>query len=200
MLSQTDDYAEVVLSAFDCILGREETAIYASSPITTGPRLHKLLREHGFQDSDELKNALGEAEYRRLVIQPNITQAQAFAHELRQRFGRTTLVVSPGPLVVPEWSQAQYLRLWEALIRTRISQAYFDDGWQYSNGCTFEFSVAWATGVPTLTAAGEPLGLEHATSLVLKAIDELQELGLTPAGLEANFMRMKAAGDSQPVT
>src|SRR5438270_142013 len=80
-------YAEEVrqaLSAMDGILNGDR-AVYASSELTTGRRLYALLRAHGASDAAELRRKLGDDEYRRVLFEPNLAAAAAFARSLRQR-------------------------------------------------------------------------------------------------------------------
>jgi hypothetical protein len=168
-------YAEEVdlaFSAIDCVLNGEK-AVYASSELTTGRRVHSVLREIGARRSSELRPRLGEQEYQTRVWSPNVDAAMTFARRLHHSLGGNQLVITPAPFMAPGWNQQEYLAFWEALLRSRIKAVYFNDGWEYSNGCTFEFMVAIDERLPTLDAAGAPLGLPAALAQVAAAIDVL---------------------------
>lgn len=175
--------------ALDCVLNGEK-AVYASSELTTGPRLYRLLREHGLQDAAVLRQKLGEAEYQRLVWDPNAAEADAFARDLRERLPGRPLVVTPAPFLAPGWSQEEYLAFWESLIRTRFQALFLSDDWEYSNGCTFELAVAWDAGLPTFDAAGRPLSREEGMAKISRAIAELEAEGFDATGLRTNLGRM----------
>ena len=187
----------IALSAVDCMLNGDK-AVYASSDLTTGRRFYRLLRESEARYPEGLRTKLGAEAYRRRLFEPNAEAANAFARSLRDLLGGRTLVITPAPLRVPDWSQDEYLGFFEALIRTRIHAAYFNDGWEYSNGCTFEFVVAQEAGVPTFDARGVPL--DRGTALVLgeRAVTELQASGIEPVGLQQHYTRLRRLGELRP--
>lgn len=165
--------SDLAFSAIDCVLNGEK-AIYASSELTTGRRVHSVLREIGAQRSSELRPRLGEQEYMTRIWNPNVDSAMTFARRLHHSLGGNQLVITPAPFMAPGWNQQEYLAFWEALLRSRIKAVYFNEGWEYSNGCTFEFMVAVDQGLPTFDAAGVPLRLSDATAQVAEAIEVLQ--------------------------
>jgi len=179
----------IALSAVDCVLDGER-AIYGSSELTTGKSLYKLLRELRLRDVAELKQALGEEELARRLWNPNIEEANAFAGRLRQRLGGA-LVVTPAPFAAPGWSQPEYLAFWETLIRTRFGAVYFNQSWQYSNGCTFEFAVARDCGISTLDADGHEISLERGMATIGQAAAELEAEGFDVARLRENLRRLE---------
>jgi len=182
-------YAEEVrqaLSAMDGILNGDR-AVYASSELTTGRRLYALLRAHGASDAAELRRKLGDDEYRRVLFEPNLAAAAAFARSLRQRLAPGELVVSPGPFAACGWSQPEYLGFWETLLRTRIKAVFFNDGWQYSTGCSFELAVAGSAGCAAYDAAGGELSLAAGGALVAAAARELEAAGFDATGLRRNL-------------
>lgn len=180
----------IIFSAIDCVLNGEK-AIYASSELTTGRRAYGLLDEHGVRSTHELRDKLGEDPHRSLVLGPNCEAAADFARRLRERFGGTEPVITPAPFEAPGWSQAEYLHFWETLIRTRAKAVYFNEAWQYSNGCTFEFAVAQEAGVPSFDAQGEPLELERGIEMVAAAVRELESRGVAPGRLAAHLSRLE---------
>lgn len=187
-------YAEelaTALSAFDCVLDGEK-ALYASSELTTGKRLYDLMREVGVRDVESLKRKIGEEAYRLRLWEPNFAEALDFARQVRALSGGE-LVVTPAPLVVRGWTQPEYLSLWETAIRTRIKKLFFGPGWQYSNGCAFEFSVAWDAGLPACDAEGRPLDLEAGAALIAAAAAELESGGFDASGLRAILARFGPA-------
>jgi hypothetical protein len=176
------------LSALDCVLNGEK-ALYASAELTTGRRLYQLLREMHLRTSAELKQALGEEEYRRRIWDPNFAEALAFARDLRSRHSGA-LVLSPAPYLIEGWSQPEYLSFWETVIRTRIQAVYLSADWEYSNGCVFEFSVACDAGLPTFDADGRPISLEEGKARIEAAARELERDGLDASGLQVALGRV----------
>lgn len=183
---------EIALSALDCALNGDR-AVYASSEITTGLRLKRLLLQHNLRSAEALKELLGQEEFQRQVIDFNVRRACYFAHALRERFRGQLPVVTPGPFVVPDWSQPEYLEFWTTLIRTRADRVFFNDGWEYSNGCTLEYAAACEAGIPTYQAGGAPLCSERAIELVVDALDELRTQHIDSTTLERNLGSIEAA-------
>jgi len=176
------------LSAFDCVLNGEK-ALYASSELTTGKRLYDLMREAGVRDVAALKVVLGEDGFQRRLWDPNFAEALDLTRQVRERSGGE-LVLTPAPLVIRGWTQPEYLTLWETVIRTRIKKLFFGDGWEYSNGCAFEFSVAWDAGLPVCDAEGHALSIEEGAARITRAALELEAEGFDASGLRAALERL----------
>jgi hypothetical protein len=174
--------AEMALAAMDCVL-HGDLGVYVSTQLTTGERLYALLRETGTRSADELKARLGEEGYDRRLWQPNLEAAAAFALRVRERLGGREAVVSPAPFSAPGWSQPEYLAFWDAFIRRRAQPVYFNPGWEYSRGCSYEYVVARDAEVPTFDAEGQPLEPPRAIDLLEAAIASLRADGLEPIGL-----------------
>ncbi len=179
---------ELILSAMDCALNGER-ALYVSSELTTGRRYYQLLAEHGVSTSDELRQALGPAGWRQQLWDPNAEAANDFAAALRRQQPQA-LVMTPAPFVAPEWSQPEYLGFWDRVIRSRVRAVYFNEGWQYSNGCTYELTVALEAELPTFDATGARLDGETALRHVEQAQQELSSLGFQPTGLTESRERL----------
>ncbi|HEY0511949.1 MAG TPA: hypothetical protein VGH73_08595 [Thermoanaerobaculia bacterium] len=182
--------AEMARLAIDCVLNGEK-AIYASSELTTGPRLFQLFEEYGVRDIAALKAALGDEGWRKRLWDPNVAEANAFARELRDRVPGHPLTVTPAPFLAPGWSQEEYLALWESLIRTRFRAVGFSDDWEYSNGCTFEFAVAWDEGLPTFDARGKDLDLPAGIVRIERAVREIEAEGFDATSLRVNLARLE---------
>jgi hypothetical protein len=176
------------LSALDCVL-KGERALYASTELTTGRSLYQVLREHGFRTAAELRAKLGDEEYLRRVLNPHLAGALSFARSLQQRFPAER-VVTPAPYSTRGWTQPEYLSLWETVIRTRIKSLYFHADWAISNGCAFEFAVAWDAGLATFNAEGSPLTLAAGRAQIEAAVRELEADSFDAAGLRESLERL----------
>ena len=187
-------YAEessLALSAIDCVLNGER-AVYASTELTTGRRAQAVLRELGAQRSSELRERMTPAEYTSRIWNPNVEGAMAFARRLHHTLGGNQLVITPAPFMAPGWNQQEYLAFWETLIRTRIKAVYFNDGWEFSNGCAFEYLVAIDAALPTFTDDCQPLPIAHSIARIESAIDSLTADRIDPGGLAQTLGRLKA--------
>jgi hypothetical protein len=180
-----EDEVAISLSAIDCVLLGKRAA-YASSELTSGRRAMGLLSDHALSSTSALRDRLGPDGYETALWRPNVQAAVVFAEELTRRVHGP--VISPAPFTAPEWTQAAYLSFWETIIRTRISAVYFNDGWEYSHGCTFEFTVAAELGLPMFDRRGSELPVDQGSTLIEHAIREV-ELG----GREATELRVSLA-------
>jgi hypothetical protein len=182
----------IAFSAMDAALNGEK-GVYASSELTTGRRAYALCTEHGVRNGHELRAKLGDDPHRSLVLERNMEEASEFARRLRRELGGRDIVISPAPFGAPGWSQAEYLHFWETLIRTRVKKVYFNEWWQFSNGCTFEYAIAVEAGVPTFSADGAPLPVERAARMVAAAVRELDAAGMDTERLRLHLGRLSAA-------
>ena len=176
------DESALAFSAIDCVLNGEQ-AVYASTELTTGRRAQAVLREIGGHLSSELRHRLGPGEYETRIWNPNVQGATAFARRLHHSLGGNQIVVTPAPFMAPGWKQPEYLSFWETLIRTRIKAVYFNDGWEFSNGCAFEYLVARDQQLPTFDAECRPLTAPNALALLRAAIQALTVDGIDTEAL-----------------
>ena len=187
------DEIEMVMSAFDCVLP-DDAGTYCSSDITTGKRFYfEFLLPHGATSDEELKQKLGEQEHKQVkteLIQTNVARGMEFTEKLRER-GLVNLV-NPGPFFARGFDQQHYLYLWEWVIIKKTYQTYFNDNWQYSNGCTFEYAVAARKGIPRFDSLGNHLPLLEAIRMVEAAVDELKGKGLIVGKLDQNLTLLKS--------
>jgi hypothetical protein len=178
------------LSALDCLLlGRK--GVYASSELTSGRRAQRLQHDHGVADSRTLRDGLGPQRYNALLWAPNVDAAVAFADELRASLGGVELVISPAPFTAPAWSQQAYLAFWEKVIRTRVKCVYFNNDWEYSNGCVYEFAVATDAGLPTMNRDGQVLPVKVGVERIVRAIRELEAEGLETQAIGSTLDQIK---------
>lgn len=177
------------LSAFDCFLNGRK-ALYASSELTTGKRLYDLMLEAGVRTEDELRETLGEQEYRRRLWEPNLGEALDFARQVQDRHPGER-VLTPAPFVAQGWSQPEYLTLWETVLRTRVKELYFGPGWEYSNGCAFELAVAWNRGLPVRDAEGDLISLKAGVERISAAAAELGSRGFDITRLSLSLFRLE---------
>jgi hypothetical protein len=166
----------IALSAFDCILNGEK-AVYCSSELTTGKRLNALYLQFGVRTTSDLRQRIGEEAFRRLVWDPNVAEANAFARDLHHQLGGE-IAITPAPFVSPGWGQPEYLAFWETVIRTRCKAVYFSPDWEYSSGCAFEFSVARDEGLPTFYADGREMSFAEGRARIAATAAELAAEGL----------------------
>lgn len=183
------DQSTIVLSMADCFVkGRK--ALYCSSELTTGLRLYTACWDNEVTDRYALAEKLGKMWLRDNVFVVNEQAANTFALSVEMRHSHTT--ISPACLFIPEWGQHDYLNFWETLIKTRISEVWFNTNWQYSNGCTFEYMAARVAGLPCYDIEGNVLEVNEAIDLTHKAIESLKVRGIDTKKLEENLTLIQA--------
>lgn len=186
------DEIELVFSALDCLVA-DDSGVYCGSDVTTGRRLYfEIFEQHGVRSDGELKRKLGAEDYRQLMaelIHDNVARGIEFTDTLRRR-GLVNLV-NPGPLHARGFKQEHYHYLWECVIIKKIYEIHFNDGWEYSNGCTLEYAVGQRKGIRRLDHSGHELSPPEASRKVEQAVSELKARGISAPMLELNLARIK---------
>src|ERR1700678_3988607 len=119
-----------------------------------------------------LKKALGSDGYKAKLLDPNEKEAIEFAREVRSHSHH--LALTPNTLFVPGWGQPEYLGFWERVIRTKCKTIFFNNGWEYSNGCTLEYLIGHQKSLPLFDRAGKAIPVNRAKQQILTAITELE--------------------------
>jgi hypothetical protein len=169
------DEVKTLLSMTDGFVLTDREAIYASSELTSGRRFYELCRQYKVRTKEQLKEVLGGDGYRIKLLLPNEKHAIEFAREVRER--NHDVVLTPNTLFVQDWTQPEYLGFWETVIRTKCRAVVFNDGWEFSNGCTFEYLVGHEEKMPLFDRAGNPIAVGRAKQLILTAIEGLEVEG-----------------------
>jgi hypothetical protein len=150
--------------------------VYLSGPITTGQRFIDWWRGGGHalaRDSGQYSAALREQ-----VIAPNEEALKLAAELLRARHAEP--VIEPATLFVSDWSQSDYLDLWERFITDHASRILLMDGWEFSAGCASEFCRAHLDGVPTARMDGTPVVARDGIAAIRRALTEVEALNPVP--------------------
>lgn len=158
------------------------SAVYVSSPLTTGQRAFEWhLSRLSISEHPSSEHATDS--FRRDVIEPNREQAARFVLDLRRTTGGG--VIDPTAVGdFPGWTQADYRVLWARVIEQYAEAVVFRDGWQYSSGCAYEFLAAFRSGTRLLREDLSPLAVEYGHALVEQAIEESQLRGVPPRFLQ----------------
>jgi len=150
------------------------TALYVSSPLTTGPRAFEWhLRNGGHSQGAFSAYA---PDFHREVIEPNREATAGFVRYLRDK--TNAVVIDPTALEdLPGWSQDDYRVFWGRVIERLADRVVFREGWQYSSGCAYEFLVAYTSGARLLRENLVPLTVEEGRSLIRDAVNETRDRG-----------------------
>ena len=177
-----------VLSSLDSVLG-ESLGLYASSERATGRHLYRVLAENGFHTPAELRDSLGEREFRRLVVEPWKARALEFSRGLIERHPEER-VIDPARFYFAGWTPREYRTLWGTVLRTRVRTLHFGDDWEYGEGCCHDFKIAWEIGLPTFDADGVPISLSDGRHRIQSAMLELEADGFDTAGHAAALQNL----------
>ena len=171
--------AEMLLSLLDCVVLDRE-AVYASSEFTTGRRFYNLCRQFNVRTGEDLKRRLG-GEYGSRLLVVNRDEGIRFARKLRE-LGHS-IVLTPNPFHADplnlrrNWSQTEYLDFWKMVIERKCYAVSFNEGWEYSNGCTFEYLAGLKAGSQLFNHCWKSLTPAEARDTIAYAIETLEKDG-----------------------
>jgi hypothetical protein len=134
---------------FDAVLA-PRSAIYVSVPITGGRRVLEARSAHGGGDLS--------SDTARRLMSLNVAEARDLVRSVRSRTNRP--VIDPAAIgAVMNWTQDDYRRFWGETVRRFAAEVVFADGFEFSDGCAYEYATAIADGVPVKSADGADLAL-----------------------------------------
>lgn len=167
---KTSDSREhgLLLQAWECAFAGA-SIVYLSGPITTGPRFVDWYRRVGkLIESDKARynRALREE-----VVDPNNADVRTTAAQLRLRVREP--VLEPASLRIADWSQTDYLALWERVIERFAARIVLMPGWQFSAGCAAELYRGIQNGLPIETVDGSSISIAQAAALLEEAAEEV---------------------------
>lgn len=177
----------VALTMIRCTLPADK-AIYVSTPITNGKRLlpwRASLPECVKQDKQAYEALLLDN-----IIKPNTHDGHLFAQQVRVQTGRP--VIDPTPFMADDWTQADYIEFWSCVIEDYAAEVWFNDGWEYSNGCAQEYLVALKCGIPTLDSNGQALPVHRACAMLDSVIPLYQDMEVSAMVLRSVTASIKA--------
>ncbi|WP_133067018.1 hypothetical protein [Mycolicibacterium sphagni] len=140
------DLADILDSFAGCFGLERSSVAYVSTPITTGRRYYDWLSASKLSTD----NPRFATEHAREVIAANQASAHTLVLRARRLLGK--IVVDPTGLHAPEWSQSDFHAFWTRLIADYVGTVVFNDGWEFSTGCTHEYAAALRVGATVLDA------------------------------------------------
>lgn len=163
------------------IASDERSAVYVSTPITTGRAFVEWYRREGHR----LERGTPDYEraHRSEVVLPNTQRAARYIEVLRWR--HVGLIIDPSSFEVPGWSECQerYHAFWLRVLERHARRVVFMDGWQYSTGCTIEYEAAARLGLDCVDESLERIPRSKGTEMLEVAIRELEALGCETVAL-----------------
>ncbi len=187
------DQIEALLDVM-CSVLQETNAVYLSVPLTSGRRMidwKKSATQLPSPSSPEYSSEL-----KRLVIDPNREHVRELVKQLRRDHNEPIINPSAvGDLI--GWNQSDYRFFWGRVIERFAAKVLLVEGWQYSNGCTYEFLVAGRHDRPACDESGSPISVNEGKKLIRLSISEMTECGLPTDFLEsviADLVKLAARG------
>lgn len=150
------------------------SAVYVSAPITSGRRFLEWYSMRG-----ELRSLADDyqSDHLNQVVAPNRSAATALVKRVREINGSS--VIDPTAVDhIEGWTQGDYRTAWARVIEEFVKTVVFANGWEFSNGCSYEFLIAAKTGVETLDESLRPIDLATGLSMIRRAAGELSSRGL----------------------
>jgi hypothetical protein len=175
---RTGNLADALDSFVGCFGLEREKVAYVSTPITTGRRYYDWLKSSGLVPN---AGADFRAAHAREVIAINQASAHALVLYVRGQLGK--IVVDPTALDVPVWAQDEYNAFWTRLITDYVGTVVFNDGWEYSTGCTLEYAAALEASATLLDSNLSPLPPKLALMNTNHAVTTLKQQGHSISGL-----------------
>ena len=145
-----------------------------SAPITSGRRFLEWYSTRGGPrgSAEECRS-----EHLNEVVAPNRSAAVALVSRARE-VGRGFVIDPTAVGHVEGWTQSDYRTAWARVIEEFARTAVFANGWEFSNGCSYEFLIATKTGIETLDESLRPIDLAAGLSMIRRATGELSSRGL----------------------
>jgi hypothetical protein len=96
------------------------------------------------------------------------------------------------------WTQPDYRTAWARIIEEFARAVVFANGWEFSNGCSYEFLVATKAGVETLDESWQPIDLATGVLLLRRAVGEMSVRGASAEFLRGILEELESLGDLPP--
>jgi hypothetical protein len=163
--------AETMLSLFKCTGVETNSAVYVSTPITTG---ELLISWHEGTNSTPERAVLDPGELRSTVIEQNLATVIPLIQRVRTHFDPVPVIEPVSMSEVPDWLQPDYHRFWCAFVERFANTIVLNQGWHLSNGCATEFATAVLAEHRILDHNLDPLPIHRGLQLLNKAVDRLE--------------------------
>lgn len=181
---------ELLISFTSCFGVMDRSAVYVSTPITTGPH---------FADWFPVQRDRGTPDYQRRlrdeIIGPNLVRAQPLVAACRDRWPSRTVIDPTGLGEVPGWAQDDYHLFWCQVIQQCSSTVVLAEGWQFSSGCALEFAAACVADCQILDTGFVLFTAAQGVALLTGAADRLAGVGASDTLLRLAITRCEADPD-----
>lgn len=159
---------------------------YLSTPITGGQKKYEFLAERDKTSKAQLDEPQSR-EFARDVIGYNTEMAKGIA-ECLQGDPANGVVLNPGTLNVPGWTQRDYLEHWLTVVKEVADKVVLVPGWQFSKGCVYEAREALNKGIPVQEIEIKNLTRDSAEARVDEAVEVLRDTGFEADATMGNIL------------
>lgn len=174
-----------ILQVYETVLERG-SAIYCSTPITTGLVFAEWRAESGAAETDHNYAAALDYNVRRV----NVQRARSIIQDLREKLRDPIIDPTSFPQLA-DWTKPTYLAMWQEVIRRYAHTVVMLPGWQYSAGCCVEYRTAIELGITCVSAAAQELNPKQAENWIDDAIKHYDKLGVNPSGLKSTLEQLR---------
>ena len=84
-----------------------------------------------------------------------------------------------------------YLSFWVDVIRRFAAEVWLNEGWEYSNGCTYEYYAAYRAEIPCFTLDGQQVELASAIKLISAALNDMTLANMDTIKIESTLKSMR---------
>ena len=186
--------AELLVSFLEGFV-RERQVVFASSPYLTSRRFYDLCLRHDVRTAGDLRTALREDAITKLLAK-NKEEAALIAQNLHT--AAQPFVFNPAAFVVDpaktgrKWTHSENGEFWNLVIAKKCRTLYFNEGWQFSNSCTFAYLSGLKVGAKLFDHGKNTLGLDTAKKLIRGAIVRLEDYGFDVGNLQGVFEEIRS--------
>jgi len=168
---------------------------YLSTPMTTGKRFIEWYKKEGcsLTSSGPVYKEL----HKKNVLQPNKEEARELVNRLRSE---GIHILDPTYFHLPGWTQKDYYYLWSRIIELYVSRLWFKDGWEYSNGCVYEFYVACWKKIDTVSESEQVFSRKQGMDKIESAILLMKDLGIDISFIQQILIHLKNIDDVSDVS
>ena len=172
-LNKTKIYSQInkVAAQLECIIDGP-IANYVSIPISSGKRFVTWYKKTG-KDLLQLGDDIYRTELYNCVIKQNTSAAITKIRAIRDKIDG--VLIDPTKLEFLEWEQDEYRYYWGKVIEKYVKRAIFFDGWEFSNGCSFEFLKAMQLNLECVNENLVKIDLKSALKMLNESISVMRE-------------------------
>jgi hypothetical protein len=187
-----DTVTKAILDTIKCV-GGDEGLIYVTVPITSGYREFRLMNELGM--TREEVRSKHKTRWREEVVQPNEADAEAYSLIAQLQFP-DRIVLNPAMLQVVDWTQDQYNKMWNEVLRQFCDVLMVTPDWAYSYGARKEVHEMALLGREIVDMFGNSVKFSSLNEATEQAEQRLLGMGWSKEFIDQTLPPMTLKGTS----